>query len=329
MNLFSKEQLSEAWSDLPKEIRSTPLVQARTKGLYLKLESLQLTGSYKIRAAFTRLKVIASLEKNKKGRKPAVALSSSGNFASAFTWAADLFNMEAHLVVTSSVNPVKISLAQQKPCLVHTCGQSYESRFQMLKSLTEQGIESIDHRTDQVVFLGHSTIGWECLDSSESFDRVLIPVSTGGLAIGVASALREGGFKGEILGIQPSGNPTLFESWQQGFPRPSKASNTICDALTATSIPEETFFLLKGLLDDILMVEEESVLRAVGFLALDEGLVVEPGAAVGIAALLEGQRPWKRTLCILTGRNLDSGMLNRCLKAWANLEKERAMISAP
>ncbi|MCA9781685.1 MAG: pyridoxal-phosphate dependent enzyme [Candidatus Eremiobacteraeota bacterium] len=305
--MFSREQLQAAWNELPDRLKGTPFHRARTEGLTLKLETLQPTGSYKIRAAYRLLQ---------KSESRGVALSSSGNFAGAFTWAAAQHGKEAHLVVTSGVNQRKMELAKQHPCTVHVCGTSYESRFEKLAELRATGIQAIDHRTDREVFLGHATIGWECLERMNEFERVLIPVSTGGLALGIASALRTGGFKGEILGVQPSGNPTLYHSWKEGEPVARSGIHTICDALTATSIPAETFQLLQEHLDDILMVQEQSVWNGVGYLALEEGLVAEPGGSVGVAALLEGQRPWKGSLCLLSGRNMESGVLRQGIESW-------------
>ena len=307
--IFNKNELEQAWQSLPDRLKQTPLHQARKAGLTLKLETLQPTGSYKIRAAHSRL---GSVDASCKG----VALSSSGNFAGAFTWAAAQRGLAPHLVVTSGVSQRKLEMAKQHPVTVHVCGDSYESRFEKLEELRSQGIEAIDHRTDRAVFLGHSTIGWECLPYTHLFERVLIPVSTGGLALGVAAALRAGGFRGEILGIQPSGNPTAHLSWKAGHPIARSGIHTICDALTATSIPEETFKLLTEYLDDILLVQEQSVWKAMGFLALEEGIVAEPGASVGVACLLEQQRPWEGSLCILTGRNLDSTVLVQGVESW-------------
>ena len=312
--LFSTEQIEAAWLSLPQRLRDTPFHFARRDGLSLKLETLLPTGSYKIRAAYSRLAKISASSQG-------VALSSSGNFASAFTWAASQYDLKAHLVVTPAVNQGKLDLANQYPCTVHVCGDSYESRFEKLDELRSLGIEAIDHRTDRDVFLGHSTIGWECLRYAEHFDRVLIPVSTGGLALGIAAALRAGGYKGEILGVQPSGNPTLYDSWRQGHAVSRSGIYTICDALTATSIPDDTFALLREYLDDILLVQEQSIWNAVGFLALDEGIVVEPGAAVGVGCLLEEQRPWQDSLCILTGRNVSSQVLQHAIDTW-HLEQQ-------
>lgn len=310
MPLFTVQQVQAAWDALPLALRDTPLRKAKTTGLYLKLETLQPTGSYKIRAAYSRL---AHRNRSAKG----VALSSSGNFASAFTWAAAQFQVPAHLVVTPTVNPRKMKIAREHPVEVHTCGPTYESRFKTLENLAAEGLEAIDHRTCERVFLGHATIGWECLCFAQEFDRILIPVSTGGLALGVAAALRAGGFQGEILGVQPAGNPTLHLSWKSGKPQHRSGIDTVCDALTATSIPDSTFQQLQDHLDDILLVEEESVLRALGFLALEEGIVAEPGACVGMAALLEEQRPLARSLCLLTGRNLTSEMLKAGIDSWS------------
>lgn len=312
MSLFQLEELQEAWSQLPERLRDTPLVAARAPGLYLKLETLQPTGSYKIRAAYTRIKA-------KKRTTTDMALSSSGNFAAAFSWAADHLKIHPHLVVTPQVNEKKMELAKRFPCQVHVCGARYESRFETLSKLEGKGVETVDHRNCKTVFLGHATIGWELLQEAHKFDRVLIPVSTGGLAIGVASALRAGGYSGEILGVQSSGNPTLHDSWKAGRPISRHEIETVCDALSATSVPNDAFKLIRELLDDILLVEESSVLPSVGYFLEEEGLVVEPGAAVGLAALLELQRPWKRTLLLLTGSVINQDLLFEGLRQYQAL----------
>lgn len=298
MTLFSLPELETAYQDLPVELRDTPLVRGRTEGLRLKLESLQPTGAYKIRAAWTALSRLGPEAKVR-----GAALSSSGNFAGAFTWAAHRLGIPAHLVFTPSVSGLKVELAQRFPCTIHRCEDRYEARYELLASLGNQGIVTIDHRLDKNVFLGHATIGWECASWVGEFERVLIPLSTGGLAIGIASALRARGFRGQILGVQPSGNPTLFHSWKEGHPVAIERATTCCDALTATSVPEEAFGYLRELLDDVLLVEESSIKPAVRHLLAEEGVLAEPGAAVGMAAVQEGQVSACGTLLIISGRN--------------------------
>lgn len=311
MTPLSLKEIEETHKALPSELKDTPLIQGRTSGLTLKLETLQPTGAYKARAAWTALTRLGT-DACQKG----VALSSSGNFAGAFTWAAHRLSIPAHLVFTPSVTGLKVRLAQEYPCVIHRCENRYEARYELLTSLQDQGILTIDHRLDHNVFLGHSTIGWECATQASRYQRVLVPLSTGGLAIGVASSLRARGFRGQILGVQPEGNPTLFQSWQQGKPVHTEHASTCCDALTATSVPQEAFDLLKTVLDDVLLVSEASVKLAVGYLLREEGLVVEPGASVGMAALLENQVPTEGSLLILSGRNIENQMLTECLELY-------------
>lgn len=310
MTPLTSEELEEAHAALPPELKNTPLVRGRTPGLTLKLETLQPTGAYKIRAAWTALSKLAN-----SGRERGVALSSSGNFAGAFTWAAHRLGIPAHLVFTPSVSGLKVRLAESFPCTIHRCEDRYEARYEMLQSLQAQGIMTIDHRIDRNVYLGHGTIGWECADCLEEFERVLLPLSTGGMAIGIASALRLEGFRGQILGVQPEGNITLYQSWKEGRPVQMDRAYTCCDALTATSVPQEPFDLLRGLLDGVLKVSETAVKRAVAYLLREEGLVTEPGAAVGMGAILEGQAPAPGTLLVLSGRNIEDAMLLECLGA--------------
>ena len=135
MSLFTARQIENAWQALPAALRDTPFQQARRRGLSLKLESLQATGSYKIRAAYSKVQ-------ESKPDCPGLALSSSGNFAGAFTWAAAQFKIPAHLVVTSSVEQRKMALAQEYPCQIHLCGDSYESRFEKLQELLAKLLSS-------------------------------------------------------------------------------------------------------------------------------------------------------------------------------------------
>lgn len=310
MQAITQSDLAAAHDDLPAELRDTPLVRGRLPGLWLKLESLQPTGAYKIRAAWT---VLSRLGPEAKER--GAALSSSGNFAGAFTWVAHRLGIPAHLVFTPSVSGRKVSMAQQYPCTIHRCEDRYEARYELLSQLAEQGIVTIDHRVDRNVFLGHATIGWECAEMADRFDRVLIPLSTGGLAIGIATALRARGYQGAIIGVQPEGNPTLYNSWREGRAVAHPKASTMCDALTATSVPDEAFALLRSLLDDVLLVKESSVKQAVAHLIQEEGVVAEPGAAVGMAALLEGQAPSDGSLLIVTGRNMEKTLLLDCLSS--------------
>jgi threonine dehydratase len=321
MTPLGAEELAETYAGLPPELKNTPLIRARTSGaefspkgqapaLWFKLETLQPTGAYKIRAAWTALSKMG-VEATRRG----AALSSSGNFAGAFTWAAHRLGVPAHLVFTPTVSGLKVKQAQQYPCTIHRCEDRYEARYEMLEQLKSRGILTIDHRLDRNVFLGHATIGWECADFADRFERVLIPLSTGGLAIGVAAALRARGFQGQILGVSPEGNPTLHRSWQEGHPVSTARSTTCCDALTATSVPQQAFDLLRALLDDVLLVRERTIKRAVGYLLREQGVATEPGAAVGMAAILEEQVSAGASLLILTGRNIETRRLIECLGA--------------
>ncbi len=301
---FSTSELESAHALLPDAIKNTPLVSGRTPGLTLKLETLQPTGSYKIRAAWTAL-----VRLGEPARVKGVALSSSGNFAGAFTWAAKRLGVPAHLVFTPSVSGLKVQMAEEFPCQIHRCEDRYEARYEVLEHLAESGILTIDHRLDQNVHLGHATIGWECAEHLERFERVLVPVSTGGLAIGMATALRARGFRGEIWGVQPSGNDTAARSFRAGRPIQNRGAATCCDALTATSLPQAAFDELKRLLSGILVVNEATIPEAVKYLALSEGVIAEPGAAVGMAALLENQKRPDGTLLILSGRNIEPALL--------------------
>lgn len=319
MDVLEPLAIEEAFQSLPPALKNTPLVASHDGKLLFKLETFQPTGAYKARAAWTVLQRLGKAAKQR-----GVALSSSGNFAAAFTWAAHRLGVPAHLVLTPSTSPYKLALAQRYPCTLHVCDDRYEARYELLQELNDQGILTIDHRFNLDVFLGHATIGWECAQflaqnkhhpPIANLERILIPVSTGGLALSIASALRSYGYRQPIFGVCPQGNPTLYNSWQAGYPIATKRASTCCDALTATSIPDRVFSELKKLLDDILVVSETSIPDAVRHLASQEGLVVEPGAAVSLAALQQSLAPEEGSLLILSGRNIDPKRLAQYLSS--------------
>ncbi len=300
-----------ARSRLPATLRRTPVTPGpKVAGydLHCKWENLQLTGAYKARAAFS---VLASLSQEEKDS--GVALTSSGNFARALATAGRQLGVETTLVMMEKTAPYKVEQTRAAGGQVVFCENRYEARYEKLAELAEKGLYPIDHRTHPGVVCGHGTVGLELSEQFPEVGTVVVPVSTGGLLAGVAVAVKSALPQTRVIGVQPSGSRAWIESWSAGDLR-SVEVDTVCDALTASVPGQLPFQLARHWVDEIVEVEEGTVVEAVRRFVLDSKMVVEPGAAVGLAAALEQKLPRDGPLClVVSGGNISLSRLAQLL----------------
>lgn len=283
--------------------QGTPLIETPVLpgpgGHLLKCENLQWSGAYKARAAWA---LWESLEPEQ--RKLGAALSSSGNFATAFCMAAALWGGKASVVMMPSTAGVKVARVREAGGRVVFCENRYTARFERLAELArEESLTAFDHREHPLVLAAHGGVGLELARQLPEVDCVLVPVSTGGLLAGVASALKQLRPEIRVLGVSPSGNPAAAESFA-GRKLVARPVDTACDALTADSPGKLPFQIMLEAVDDILVVSEGAVMAAAAQILARHKLLVEPGGAVGYAAFLENQIQGRACL-LLSGGNVD------------------------
>src|ERR1051325_6669468 len=191
--LVTLAEIEEAASRLPPQIVRTPLLVSEELGaaaggtVWLKPENLQVTGSYKARAAVTMLKNLPPEQKQR-----GAAISSSGNFASAWSYMGRLLGMPTAVVMQEKTSPLKVEKTRRYGAEVILCPNDFDSRWRTLFALEpERGIRAINTFESRDVVRGHGTIGLEMVESLPDVDTVLIPVSSGGLIAGVATAVKE------------------------------------------------------------------------------------------------------------------------------------------
>ncbi|MGE0495102.1 MAG: threonine/serine dehydratase [Vulcanimicrobiota bacterium] len=292
---------------LPDSVVLTPVLHGPL-GIWCKCENLQRTGAYKIRAAYTALQRLTAEQ-----RRAGVALSSSGNFARAMATAARDLELQATLVMMESTDPYKVEWTRSMGGRIVFCEDRYEARYETLAELAQQGLTVIDHRDHPDVIAGHATIGLELLDQCPRMTEVVIPASTGGLLAGVALAVKSLRPDVKVYGVQPSGSRACVESFRLGQ-MVCVQTDTICDALTASSPGRLPFELMQRWVDDVIEVSEEAVRLAVKTFATEAKLVVEPGGAVGLAALLERRLPTRPgTVLLVSGGNISPERLAEIL----------------
>lgn len=315
------EKILEAQRKLRGIASLTPvIVSNHFQGLFYKAENLQKTGSFKIRAAYNQV-VSLSVEELNRG----IVTSSSGNFAQGAACAASLMNTSAKIVMMSNSNPIKVRKTREMGGEVIFCENRFEARQEMVNKIKESENRTEIHPYDtESVVAGNGTIGLEILDQLPGVQNVVIPISGGGLISGIAFAIKSLKPAVKIWGVQPLLSNATYRSFQEGRPISIEKARTIADGLQVTSPGKITFPLVQKYVDDIVTVEEETILQAVKDLILDEKLVVEPSGAVPLAAQIEGKVPSNNTVCVLSGGNIDPRVIHNIL----NIETVQPLLKS-
>jgi threonine dehydratase len=300
------EEIREAARALPPQVLRTPLLPSEELSIpgspvWLKPENLQVTGSYKARAAFTMLNNLPP-EQRQKG----AAISSSGNFASAWAYMGRLLGIPTAVVMQERTSPLKVAKTRSYGAEVITCANDFDARWATLFALeAERGIRGINTFEDMDVIRGHGTLGLEIAEDLPDVDTVLIAVSSGGLIAGAAAAVKELRPSARVIGVQPEGSRAVYDSVQAGEVRRVERVETICDALIAAHPGKLPFAHIRRYVDEMVLVSDDEVKTAVRWLAEKAKLVSEAGGAVCAAAMLTGKvRPRGKTVVLVSGGNI-------------------------
>lgn len=310
---FSADEIKRTSEILTQSslVQCSPLIYSQTlseglnRRIFLKLESLQSSGSFKIRPATGSI-----LMNLKSAMAKGVVTSSSGNFAQAVAYASRHWGIKCTIVMLKDSSPFKIRRVRDWGGRVLFCDR-YEERDEMVKELAKQsGCLVLHPHSSRETILSDASVGYELFHQLQHKARVLVPMSGGGLASGITVAFENLSVKHsqplhEVLAVQPKANGSYSLSLAAGEPTSVNKVNTVADALIATK-PGSGFHLLKRAKVSSLDVTEEAIIEASHLLETQTGLRVEPGGAVGLAALLEHPHAFSfhETLVLLiTGSN--------------------------
>lgn len=300
------DQIKTAAEAIKPFIYETPLVPARELSslcgghAFLKAESLQVTGSFKIRAAMNSVLNLPS--KNING----VIASSSGNFAQALAWAGSRLNIPVTIVMEQRSSPLKVSRTRQYGAEVVFCENNFLSRDRTVERLkNERGLVMLHPYNLPEVIAGNGSIGLEIFAQLPDVDVVLVPVSGGGLISGIATALKALRPAVKIVGVQAETSNAAYLSFHRGEIVTLEAPVTIADGLRA-SPKEITFAHIRKYVDDFVLVSDDAIKQAVVFILEHSKLLVEPSGAVGVAALLWGKLTvhGQNVVAVLSGGNI-------------------------
>ena len=303
MNLVAISDIRRAAENLRGVVVRTPLLPT-VWDLWLKPESLQPVGAFKIRGAYHAM---ASLEPE--ARKRGVVTHSSGNHGRALAYAAAMMGVPAVIVMPDVAPPVKVMAVEALGAEV-VLVKPADRVTVMAEIARARDLSVIPPYDHPDIIAGQGTVGLEIVQDADDVDVVLVPVGGGGLASGVATAIKSLKPDVAVIGVEPELAADAKESLDRGelITWPSeKTYRTSADGLR-TNLSELTFAHLRQHLDGIITVTENDIANAVGLLAREANLVVEPSGAVAPAAYLfhRGQLPSGKTVAVVSGGNLEA-----------------------
>jgi len=302
----TRDHVLAAAERISAQIERTPLIESEIAGerIWLKCECLQTGGAFKLRGATNRLLQLSSEERHR-----GVVAFSSGNHARGVAIAAKRLGIRAIIVMPSDAPQVKVEGTRAEGAEIVFYDRRTENREAIAARIAEEsGATVVPSFDDPEIVAGQGTVGLEIVDQlGRSPTRIVIPCGGGGLASGVALAVPDA----EILIVEPKGWDDMARSLDLGeiVPVSADAPNTFCDALQTPRVSPITFGILSDRKAMALSVSDDEAAEAIRFALANHGLVVEPGGAVGLAALLSGKlAPTEDTVVVLSGGNVDPAL---------------------
>ncbi len=299
---------------LVPHIRATPIIAWESATIQrclgpsarvaIKLELFQTTGSFKARGALTSAFALSPEE-----RMRGITAVSAGNHAIAAAFAAKAIGASAKIVILKTASPLRVALTRELGAEVILAENGHEG-FALAEALTrDEGRVFLHPFEGPNVTLGTATLGLEIAESLPDLDAVLVAIGGGGLASGVARAIKLALPNCAVLGVEPIGADSMRRSLDSGAPVTLDRIATIADSLGAPMARPYSFELCRAHLDDVVLVDDDAIAAGATLLQMEAKLAVEPAAAAPVAALLGPLRERlrnKRICLIACGANIDS-----------------------
>ena len=310
-DIIGLDKIEKARDRLEGHIERTPLVRSESLSqhsgapVFLKLENLQPNGSFKLRGA-TNAVLRLSTEETQNG----VVTASTGNHGRALAHAASAQGLTATICLSSLVPRNKVEAIRDLGADIRVVGKSQDdAMLEVARLVTEEGMKAVPPFDDPRIIAGQGTIGLEIIDDLPEVKAVLIPLSGGGLAAGIATAVNARRPQTRIIGVSMQRGAAMDASLKAGKPIDVEELDTLADSLGGgIGINNRwTFAICKALLDEVILLDEEEIAAGIRHAALYEKQIIEGAAAVGIGALLSGKfRPAGPTALIISGGNIDA-----------------------
>jgi len=317
MKLKLWEEIELAQDKVRKVILRTPMLYSDAisnltgKEVFLKLENLQKTGSFKIRGAYYKLSQLSHSM-----RKRGVVAASAGNHAQGVAFASSLLGIQSTIVMPAGASIAKQMATRSYGGEVILFGQDTDESLSYAKKLEEEGKYFIHPFDDEQVISGQGTIGLEILEEVPGVEAIVVPIGGGGLISGIATIVKKKRPKVKIIGVQAAHAPSAFYSWKRKEIKEVKVKPTLADGIAIRRVGEKTFPIIEKKVDEILTVEEDEIASAILMLMERKRVVAEGAGATPLAALLSkrGRIGEKKVVLVISGGNIDVHLLDRIIE---------------
>jgi threonine dehydratase len=292
-------------------VPATSLESSTGAHVSLKLEIENPTGTFKVRGALNAVHRLLQ-----QGHCDGIVTSSTGNHGAAIAFAAREMNLRARIYLPENPNPVKRDrIAKLGAEIVEVGRDLEESRLHAAKSSKEGGWPLIEDVDDPSIAAGAATIACEILEQAPATDAIIVPIGDSNLIRGVAFAAKQLRPSIRIIGVQAERAPAYYHSWKVRRALHTESADTIADGLATRTTTQRNVEQLNALVDDIRLVSDEEMLRAISHLLFNEHTVAEPAGAAATAALLKAEKEFagKKVVLLVTGANVAPDILRRAL----------------
>lgn len=313
--MVTLDDITAARERVGKKLHRTPMARSTSLGsqtgtrLHFKLEMFQKTGSFKVRGVLNKLQHLTADEKAR-----GVISMSSGNHAQALAYGATLSGIASTVVMPSWSIASKVEATRSYGAEVVLTGGDLMEVCDTLRE--ERNLVLVHPFDDPLIIAGAGTLGLEILDDVASPDTVPVSIGGGGLISGIATAIKLRGVPTRVIGVEPRGASAMSQSLERGSPVHLKEVRTIADGLAAPFAGEHTLSHVQRYVDEVLLVSDEEITRALEIILDRCKVVAEPAAAAAFAPLLFGRvhLPSEATVVVvLCGGNIDSRRLAQLL----------------
>jgi threonine dehydratase len=313
------DDIRAARERLGERVRETPVwpwrgraIEAATGAgteVFLKMELFQYGGTFKPRGA-----LLNALALSDDARARGVTAVSAGNHAIATAFAARAVGTSAKVVMPKTANPARVALCRAYGAEVVLVDDVHAAFAQVKQIEADEGRTFIHPFEGELTVLGTATVGYEWCRQVADLDAVIVPVGGGGLIAGIATAVKQMQPRCQVFGVEPEGADSMRRSLAAGSPQAIDKVDTIADSLAAPHAAPYSFGLCQRFVDDLVLIDDEAMQRAMGLLFADMKLAVEPACAAATAALcgpLRERLAGQRVGVILCGSNIDIGTFTR------------------
>jgi len=321
-NITKYNDILKARKILSQNIIETPLIydfylsKKFDSNIFYKAESIQRTGSFKIRGAYN--KIYNSITDH---RPKGILAWSSGNHAQGVAEAANIFNLQATIVMPKDAPLIKINGTKSRGAKVIFYDRKTENREEIGRSLAKKyNLLIIPPYDDKYVIAGQGTIGLEIIKQIRKYDlipdKILVPTGGGGLIAGIATAIKKNYKTTNLYSVEPNNFSDYAKSLKcMKIIKNNMNNKSICDSLLAIEPGKLTFNINSKLLRKGLTVTDKQVLKAINYAYKNLGLIIEPGGVVALAAILNNKTNIKKktVIAVLSGSNIDQFILKNAI----------------